>query len=96
MPLWLGDAPVMDCAKVATLVRARRSRSIDRLIVAQIFNLLYRRIASCEASAQADHLGGRCSADYKPAIQQSPTLRYIASVAQHIFQDPSRPVRQDA
>src|SRR6266581_3586442 len=48
--------------------------------VAQIFNLLYRRIAFCRASAnnRARSAFGQ-PADYKSAIQQIENLRYSAA-----------------
>jgi hypothetical protein len=53
--------------------------------VAQICNLLYRRIAFCAASASASALDlfGR-SADYKSAIRQITNLRYEAALRANI------------
>src|SRR5437016_3763076 len=59
---------------------SHQQHAYPRYFVAQIFNLLYRRIAFCRASAnnRARSAFGQ-PADYKSAIRQFENLRYAAA-----------------
>ena len=58
----------------------RLTLSMNRIPVAQVFNLLYRRVALGKA---VDNSGASdADADYKSAMQQSTTLRHMPTPVQ--------------